>query len=311
MRILLNQKFGLGNQLFQYAAGLYFAKMYGASLEIIREDSSTAESYGHPRPCLLDRFNISASIRERTLFDRVLRSGSPWVTRLTQPVRKICRSHSIDPLFTNHGVRGDFYQTLPVPPNARQIYLSGLYHAHQYAGVMESQLRDELTFRKPPFGRNLEILRCIQGAGCAVSLHVRRGDFHIEGKGQNLLPEIYYENAVAAIHELVADPTFFVFSDDITFARESCRKLKSAIFVDNNGEDEAQEDLRLISACRHHILANSTFSWWGAWLNSNSDKVVVAPNPWYLTEPRTDLIPPSWKQVPSQRATAEVDRIRT
>lgn len=305
--MILNQKFGLGNQLFQYAAGLYFARKYGATLEIVREDLNTAESYGHSRPCLLDRFNISAPIRERTFLDRALRSGSPWVVKLTQPARKICRSYSIDPLFTNHGIHGDYFQTLPVPLSARFVYLSGLYHAYQYARVMEPELRDELTFRYPPSGRNLETLQCIQDTEFAVSLHIRRGDFHIEGKGQNLLPEIYYQNAVTAIYKVVADPTFFVFSDDIAFAREHWRHLKSAVFVDNNGEDAAQEDLRLISACRHHILANSTFSWWGAWLNSNQDKVVIAPCPWYVTEPRSDLIPPSWKRIPSQRAMTVAD----
>ncbi|HVC89179.1 MAG TPA: alpha-1,2-fucosyltransferase [Acidobacteriaceae bacterium] len=299
MRIILNQKYGLGNQMFQYAAGLYFAKMYGATLEIIREDFSTASSLGHPRPFLLDRLNISTPARERTLVDRLLRSESRLVVCLTGPIRRICQSYSIDPRFT---ILGDFQPSLPIPTRARRVYLGGFFQVHQYAQAMEPQLRKEFTFREPPSRRNLETLQRIQDAKCPVSMHFRRGDYVSAWKGQNLLPFIYYENAMAAIREVCPDPTFFVFSDDIESVRKDCRDLKSAIFVDNNSESVPHEDLRLISACRHHIVANSTLSWWGAWLDPRPEKAVIVPIPWYTTHPHPNLFPASWRQIPSQNA---------
>jgi hypothetical protein len=294
MKILLNEKGGLGNQLFQYAAGLYFARKYGATLEIIRHPQQWASSFAHPRPFLLSNFRISATVRDRTLLDRLLRSNSRMIALPAAPVRRLFGADSHDPW---HLIRGDFQPSLPLPPGTRRLYLNGLFHAYQYARNVEQQLRSEFAFRDSPSGKNLETLSEIQACECPVSLHVRRGDYTVFWDGRNLLPMSYYDIAIVAIREVNPNSTFFVFSDDIASARENLPKLERMVFVDHNTEDTAHEDLRLMSACRHHITANSTLSWWGAWLNPNPEKVVVVPDPWMVTDPHADLIPPTWRRI--------------
>jgi hypothetical protein len=108
----------------------------------------------------------------------------------------------------------------------------------------------------------------------------------------------YYANSIRQIYRSIRHPTFFVFSDDIPFCKEHLPTDENYVFVDHNGETEAHEDLRLMSSCRHHIIANSTFSWWGAWLNPNPAKLVLAPDRWLDPKvPHSDLFPPAWHRV--------------
>jgi hypothetical protein len=103
------------------------------------------------------------------------------------------------------------------------------------------------------------------------------------------------------MQERISNPTFFVFSDDIAFARALLPKGERMEFVDHNDESNPDEDLRLMSSCRHHIIANSTFSWWGAWLNPCPAKVVCAPEIWQdddPTIPYPDLLPSAWLRIP-------------
>lgn len=297
MKLLLNQKYGLGNQLFQYAAGLYFSEKYGASLEIIREHEQVAASYGHPRPFLLSNFCITTPVRDRTILDRLLRSKSRLVSVGAAPLRRLVGAHSHDPNFL---IIGEFQPSLPITARIKWLYLNGHFQAYQYAQNVERRLRSEFAFRDPPSGKNLEMLSRIRDSEFPVSLHLRRGDYTVGWQGRNLLQMTYYDNAIATIREVFPNPTFFVFSDDIASARESLHDLDRAVFVDHNTEDTAHEDLRLISSCRHHILANSTFSWWGAWLNPHPEKIVIAPDPWHMSDLHLDLIPPNWRRVPSQ-----------
>ena len=314
MRILLNHRGGLGNQLFQYAAGLYFARKYDASLEIIRGPKQRADSFGHPRPFLLSNFRISAPVRERTLLDRLLRSNVRMIALPAAPIRRFFGAHSHDPYLL---ISWKFQPSLPLPSGVRRLYLSGRFQAYQYSQKVEQQLRSELVFREPPTGKNLETINRIRDCECPVSLHLRRGDYAVVGAGRNLLAMSYYDDAIAAVGEMHPNPTFFVFSDEMAFARENLPKLERAVFVDHNDEESAHEDLRLMSACRHHILANSTLSWWGAWLNPNPEKIVVIPDPWFNIIPtqtdvdtsQPDLVLPTWRriqrQAPATRALSQ------
>ncbi len=118
----------------------------------------------------------------------------------------------------------------------------------------------------------------------------------IPATGRAELPFEYYANAISRLRKRLVDPTFFIFSDDIRSVKEYLPRNIRAVFVDHNDDFSAHEDMRLMSSCRHHIIANSTFSWWGAWLNPRSDKVVIAPRQWDVTEKSfyPDLLPPSW-----------------
>ena len=295
MRILIDQQGGLGNQLFQYAAGLYFAKVYDASLEIVRVQEQRAVSFGHSRTFLLSNFGISAPFRKRTPWDRMMCSVA-WHKR---PLAEIARRLSRTQFFAQDSSTFNvFLPALPIAPSTKSLYINGNFQAYGFAQGVEQQLRTELGFCEAPSGRNLDLLNEIQASECPVSLHVRYGDYKAHSGGRSLLPMTYYQGAIKAIAERVVNPTYFVFSDDIGFARENLPKLEHVVFVDHNSEDTAHQDLRLMAACSHHIIANSTFSWWGAWLNPNPQKIVAFPSLWFNLNPtQPDLMPPTWQRI--------------
>jgi hypothetical protein len=301
MRIHLLQKRGLGNQLFQYAAGLFFAKRHGATLEIIREQDHEAISFGHPRPFLLSHFCISTPVRELTLWDRLMCSVAP----IKKPIAASARFVSGTVVYVQPFVEdGTFLPALPVPQSTRNVYVEGNFQAYQFAQDVEQRVRSEFSFRNPPRDKNLEMLERIHAAGNSVSLHVRRGDYTVNRGGQELLPIDYYRQAMEAILQRVSDPTFFVFSDDIAHTRENLPKGERMVFVDHNDQANGHEDLRLMAACSHNIIANSTLSWWGAWLNPNPTKLVCAPKVW--RNPKisyADLIPSGWLRIANEASS--------
>jgi hypothetical protein len=307
MKVLILQKRGLGNQLFQYAAGLFFAKKYGASLEIIREPDEHAVAFGHPRPFLLSNYCISTPVREFTVWDRLMCSIAPIKKPVAAPARFISRT-----AVYRHPCTEDrtFLAALPIPQSTKTVYIEGDFQAYQYAQAVERTVRAEFQLRHPPSGKNLDSLKQIHAAEESVSIHVRRGDYAVWSGGPRVLSLDYYSRSMRTILERTHKPTFFVFSDDIPFTREALPKLikgEQMVFVDHNDETNPHEDLRLMSACRHNIIANSTFSWWGAWLNTNVSKLVCAPAGWGLANPDEklpDILPLGWLRIAAEISPA-------
>jgi hypothetical protein len=139
----------------------------------------------------------------------------------------------------------------------------------------------------------------------SVSVHVRRGDYVTDPAANRVhgtCGSEYYERAAELLCEQVTSPRFFVFSDDPEAARRELRMPGPAEFIDGNVGQRDWEDLRLMTSCRHHIIANSTFSWWGAWLAHHDEQVVAAPHAWFRPGAKPghcvrDLIPQSWMLV--------------
>jgi hypothetical protein len=133
----------------------------------------------------------------------------------------------------------------------------------------------------------------------SVSLHVRRGDyvddFHTN-KFHGICSVKYYVDAIDEIRHHYPEMTFFVFSDDMIWARQNLGSYSFVEFVELKNKNRDQEELSLMSLCAHHIIANSSYSWWGAWLGSNTEKVIIAPQKWFNNTTRNamDLIPESW-----------------
>lgn len=134
----------------------------------------------------------------------------------------------------------------------------------------------------------------------AVSIHVRRGDY-LEPKYWKTtgcvcqLP--YYLNAIAEMNKRISQPSYYVFSDDIAWVKENL-PLPKAFFIDWNKGTESWQDMMLMSRCRHHIICNSTFSWWGAWLNPRENKTVIMPERWFRHCETPDICPDKWIKVP-------------
>ncbi len=278
MKIVARLFSGLGNQLFQYAAGLYYAKRSGAQIEF-SIDGEGANSFGYPRPFLLSHFSITSPFHELTALERLVLTRRE---KLKLPMTALKRMLGIQVVTEDPTLYYTFLQDLPAHRLALTIYLVGYWQAYRIAEEIEDELRMELRLREPARDRNLEVLQQIRRASCPVSLHIRRGDYLLESEGSKALPIDYYRHAIQFFKDRFARPTFFVFSDDMEFARQCLPRDAQLVFVDHNDSFSAHEDLRLMSSCNDHIIANSSFSWWGAWLNPRSDKFVFAPSHWHL-----------------------------
>lgn len=293
MKIILREFGGLGNQLFRYAALRYYAKRYGADMQISVDPAWNAMSFGFPRPCLFSHYSIPVPMSERSFADRFFLTEKPYLRGPSNIVKKALRTQ----VFTQPPRRRyAFTRDIPLDRHVETLYLVGFWHTRIIVEEVADELRSELTLKEPARGKNLEVLQQIRRSKTSISLHVRRGDCKIPATLRAELPIGYYLKAISTFKERFSDPTFFVFSDDIQFVKSYLPPGTSTIFVEHNNDFSAHEDLRLMSACHHHIIANSTFSWWGAWLNNRPDKVVIAPRNWDLTENSyyPDLLPASW-----------------
>jgi hypothetical protein len=304
LQIVLDECGGLGNQLFRYAALRYYARRYGADMRISVEPARYAQSYGYPRPFLLPHFSITVPFRERSLGDRLLLTGKPWLKRAVAPAKKALRTQVFTQDFSSCHT---FLEDIPLEPRVSKLHLVGYWHTYLTVENVADELRSELAFREPAQGKNLEVLEQIRRSKNPVSLHVRRGDCTVSATNRVHLPLDYYLNAIAAIKESIHNPTFFVFSDDIEFVKHYLPLDRKTLFVGHNDDFSAHEDLRLMSSCHHHIIANSTFSWWGAWLNPRQDNMVIAPRHWYIAPDSyyPDLLPPTWMLIDVLSAETE------
>jgi len=296
MQIVVRQTSGLGNQLFQYAAGQYLAKRHGASLRIAHELDKNVHMHGAHRPVMLQKFSIAAPINEANAFDRFILSVRPQLQTLNGVVQSLRRIQVFrEPAnATATTVRPSF----PVARSTRRVYLQGYWQDSAMVSEVEPELRRQLSLVNPLGERSLAVQRQIQSSQHPVSLHLRRGDYLTVFGTSAVLPIDYYRTAVEAMQSRFPNSTFFVFSDDASYARELFGQDPRFQIVDHNDSLSAHEDLMLMATCHHHIIANSTFSWWGAWLNPRRDKVVVAPSKWLGFETASSIIAfPSWTLV--------------
>jgi hypothetical protein len=270
---------GLGNQMFQYAVGRAIALRRNTSLAL---DVSTFPDYAH-RQYSLGVFKIAGKLtrgglmrigRLRGLCHRVRIPGLPYVL--------IERGFPFDP------------SVLEAPGN---VYLAGIWQSEKYFKEIEEFIRREFSFKSDPDGQNAEMAAGIRSVN-SVCVHVRRSDYVTDpffSQHIGTCPPEYYRSAARLIASKVSSPRFFVFSDEPDWARTHLEFEGTTTFVTHNGWEKGYEDLRLMALCRHHIIANSTLSWWGAWL-SNSGGIVLAPKRWFKTDEldTRDLIPERW-----------------
>lgn len=291
--IIVCLKGGLGNQMFQYAAGRRLAYLHNVPLKLDLSWFDDNLSGVTPRSYALGHFSIHA---EPATDQEISQLYEP------QPDRIRHLLNFINPCYRKTHIREqNFYfdpAILQLPDN---IFLDGYWQSEKYFRHIAPVIRDEFTVRSEPVGRNRELMSTINGCN-AISIHFRRGDYVTDAKNVTRYGEYsndYYMRAVELVTLRVDRPHFFVFSDDPAWVREHLTISHTMTQVDHNGPGKAYEDLRLMSLCRHHIIANSSFSWWGAWLNPRPDKVVIAPSRWFndIAFDTSDLIPASWLRV--------------
>jgi len=280
---------GLGNQLFQYAAGrrLAAARNVPLKLDVSKLADPTVRT---PRCYELGAFSIRAPLASRSEIEANIAGAGGAVGRLLARRSKARSTQAA----SERGFRFD-PEVLALPDG---VYLSGYWQSERYFEDVADLIREELAFRTPATGRNAEISKEIADHH-SVSLHVRRGDYLTDPAVyamHGVCSIDYYHRAVDFIRKRVSDPTFYLFSDDPQWVRENLDLRDRVRLLDHNGIDAGVEDLRLMSRCAHHIIANSTFSWWGAWLDPDPDKIVIAPKRWFADDSidTADLLPASW-----------------
>ncbi len=173
----------------------------------------------------------------------------------------------------------------------------GFWQDYRYPEKCKSLLREELIFKDQKEERIIKLANSVSDHN-AVSIHFRRTDYLNEKYFNSLggiCSEEYYERAVSYIKGRVEDPVFYIFSDDTEYAKKMAVHIGGTVidkFMFEHYED--WYDLYLMSLCSHNIIANSSFSWWGAWLNNNPRKIVIAPKRWHKYKDFSEICPPSW-----------------
>ncbi len=282
---------GLGNQMFQYAAGRALAFRLHTNLGA---DVSWFDYYN-----LLD---TSRSFKLDAL-NTVLRKLDK------QELRPFMFQWLLSKLNLN---RKDYFKEKffhfdgEVLNQKDGIYLDGHWQSEKYFVDFGGTIRNDFNLRYPLSREAADVHQDIKQASLSCAIHVRRGDYVSDAKTNRyhgVCSLDYYKKAVEHIKERIGEPVFFVFSDDIQWVKENLN-FGQMRFVDLSDKENLkdQQEMVLMSRCQHQIIANSSFSWWGAWLNQNKDKIVVAPDKWFDNEKinTQDLIPDSWIKI--QRA---------
>lgn len=277
---------GLGNQLFQYATGRRLAAYRKTELKLDICDFP----YYKIRQYGLLHFNISATIATPSEIDAM--RYHRWLG-----LEKIYRRFTGErPINERNHVREPFFQFYPEVMNAKNnSYVWGFWQSERYFKDIEGILKKELTVAHPITERGRYYANLIQNSE-SVCVHVRRGDY-LTDSFFDVCPVEYYQNAFQKLLYLVPDAQIFVFSDDLAWVKQHIQFPSPTILVAGNPD---YEDFRLMSMCRYFIIANSTFSWWSAWLSDYSNKIVYAPKKWFaddIDKDTSDLIPTSWVQV--------------
>lgn len=289
---------GLGNQFFQYAVGRYLAEKHNTDLKI---DILGFETYKLHKYSLFP-FNIKedvATAEEVSVFTQHKQGFINGVfTKL------FCRSARSP---SSHVQEKHFHFDHEILNLSDNVYLDGYWQSEKYFIGIEDIIRREFTVKNRQNGKDKELAKIITSCE-AVSLHIRRADYVSNANTQQIYGTCgldFYYRSIAKITQTVSNPHFFIFSDDPEWARNNLKLDYSTTLVDHNNADKNYEDLRLMSQCKHNIIANSSFSWWGAWLNNTPNKLVCAPRRWLKDTTAAgdynafidNLLPPEWTRL--------------
>jgi len=288
--IVVKLKGGLGNQLFQYALGRHLAEIHGT---ILKTDISFFNTY-KLHAYSIGPFNIQENFASTKEIRQLTFRKQGVIGRvMTRALRKP-EAHA------STYVKEKVFQFDPDMLNLSDgVYLDGYWQSEKYFTDIAKIIRREITVKSPQLSRNKEIANLITSCE-SVSIHIRRGSYLLPQHNamHGLCSLSYYHSCVDYIVQSIKNPHFFVFSDDPEWTRENLNMLHPTRFLSTNNAEKDYEDIRLMSKCKYHIIANSTFSWWGAWLSNYPEKIVIAPKRWYgieeLNNQTYDLIPDTW-----------------
>ncbi len=288
--IIMRLMGGLGNQMFQYALGRRLALDRNVPLKLYLDWYKKVDD----RRYELDHLNINAEIASYEEFFRLTYYSRNWFTRKVYKIYQYPISYYRKRYVIEQEPRKFDSNILHVPKTA---YLIGYWASERYFKPIQAMIRDEFSSSIPLSESHQKLSLKMQNDPNSVSVHIRRGDY-VSLPGFLVLPIDYYQRAAAYINQNISSPHFYVFSDDIEWVRVHLKFNCEMTFIEPSTGRKDFPDMHLMSQCRHHINANSSFSWWGAWLGEKSDSIVIVPNQWHANKPYPeDLIPNRWIRI--------------
>lgn len=257
---------GLGNQMFQFAVGLAQSPTVYLDLDFIKQNNIDSEKFTK-RNFELDifpnlQYKISTKLKKKVFFSDHL---------FYKALRRLIHSKTLIQ-------KGNEFINIP---SSNWLYLDGYFQSEKYFINKRKELLHCFTFPALD-SKNQAIQDKLLSISNSVAVHIRRGDYlkpEVQ-KYHGILPLSYYEEAIAHFQEEQGEITLVVFSDDIKFAQQYFNKYENTVIVSGNN-DHGWKDMALMSSCTHHIIANSTFSWWGAWLSTRENGKKIAPKNWF------------------------------
>ena len=278
---------GLGNQMFQYALYLKLQSM-GRTVKI---DDITEYKKANPRPNMLWCFDADYQAATQEEINYITDGFLKFSHRVRRKIfgRKSMEYHERDYNFDEQILERD------------PAYFTGYFQSERYFKEIESQVREAFTFSDKIWdGLDTGLRKKIQDyrkqidETLAVSVHVRRGDYLSSSEVYGgICTEAYYQKAIAIIRKKLPECVFYVFSNEPDWVRSWLAECYPGedqfVVIEGTTEDKGYLDMFLMSRCRHHIIANSSFSWWGAWLNPDKNKIVIAPDKWLNNQRVKDI----------------------
>jgi hypothetical protein len=277
---------GLGNQLFQYAFSKFINKRSNINASFYIGEYQFLQS-----KFLLDKiFNLKIDTVDNKLFFNFFNFKYININLLLRFYIKIIRIFRIKPII----LENDFDYKNFISNEKNNIFL-GYWQTWKYFSEIENELRDSLKF--PPLINQSAIndYNLIRNSNNSTSIHIRRGDY-LNKNNANIFYQLdsnYYYNAINYLLSKRGSLTLFIFSDDIEWVKNNFNFNLNVYYIHYDG-DESFLDLYLMSSCNNNIIANSTFSWWGAWFNINESKIVICPSIWSTSIDSLDIIFPEW-----------------
>jgi hypothetical protein len=283
---------GLGNQLFIYAFGK--ALMLHTGLDI---KFDITEYQGEYRQYELNHFNTNAITvkfkRKKNIFKKIIKE-----CLIIKSLKNKINVYDEFPRYKTLNTHNGFEYDEEFKNIQNGNYIKGFIQNEKYFLDIANEIRQNFKLITPLDEKNKKIIEDIKNTE-SISLHIRRGDYLTIAKDYGSCSIEYYQKALEIIKEKINAENLkaFIFTDDPEWVKENIKFDIDTYYVENN-LGKGYFDLELMKNCKHNIIANSSFSWWGAWLNENPNKIVIAPKPWLASvENDYELIPKSWIRI--------------
>lgn len=287
--VIITLKGGLGNQMFQYAAGRGMCNkerlLY--DLSFLNNNSQSSESFTARNFELAIFKNLKAKQLSKLQYKIFLGKRLRKMRNFFFPNFYCVQQTDSDFHFNDIG-------------SSRPLLLDGYFQSEKHFSHIRKDLLKEFTFPNVIFNGYTDFGKKISGSENAVSIHIRRGDYlkPLVAEYHGVLQKSYYEQSIKFVESEISNPEYFIFSDDQNWCVENLQSISNRVtFVNTPSPSKAWIDMYLMTKCKHHIIANSSFSWWGAWLSSGNG-ITVAPSKWFNSNAVqydiNDIVPKSW-----------------